>query len=172
MSLQQGSNLQPSVYKTDALPVELKRRLSSERDSNPRMSVLQTDTFTASPSERLLGQRDSNSHRRFWRPLCCRCTMPQSCGRCEIRTHGTLSSPSVFWTDALNHLGQPSLSGWRDSNARSRHPKCRVLDQLGYIPIVFLAEAERFELSEPPVEFSTLAGCRLRPLGHTSDWRE
>ena len=51
--LQQESNLQPSVYKTDALPVELKRRLSSERDSNPRMSVLQTDTFTASPPERM-----------------------------------------------------------------------------------------------------------------------
>ena len=33
--LQQESNLQPSVYKTDALPVELKRRLSCLlKDSN------------------------------------------------------------------------------------------------------------------------------------------
>ena len=119
-SLQQGSNLQPSVYKTDALPVELKRRLSCLlKDSNPRMSVLRTDTLAASPSELLLGPRDSNSHRRFWRPLCCRCTMPQSCGRCEIRTHGTLSGPSVFWTGALNHLGQPSVSS-RDGAIRTR----------------------------------------------------
>lgn len=42
-SLQQESNLQPSAYKADALPVELKRRLSSEGDSNSRVSVLQTD---------------------------------------------------------------------------------------------------------------------------------
>ena len=95
------------------------RGLSPERDSNPRMSVLRTDTLAASPSELLLGLRDSNSHRRFWRPLCCRCTMPHRRGRCEIRTHGTLSSSSVFWTGALNHLGQPSVSS-RDGAIRTR----------------------------------------------------
>ena len=119
------------------------RSLSPERDSNPRMSVLRTDRLAASPSELLLGLRDSNSHRRFWRPLCCRCTMPQRRGRCEIRTHGTLSSSSVFWTGALNQLGQPSGCGSR---------KIRTFGTL--------------------CESSTLAGCRLRPLGHTSVVRE
>ena len=32
----------------------------------------------------------------------------------------------------------------------------------------YRAEAERFELSGPLAEPNTLAGCRLRPLGHTS----
>ena len=140
-SLQQESNPQPAVYKTAALPIELQRHyLSSEGDSNPRMSVLQTDTFTTSPPEHLLKQRESNSQLRFWRPQCYHYTMLQSAE--DVGFEPTRPFRAFRFSRPVPSTNSANLPSF--------------------------AEAEGFEPSKPLAEFNTLAGCRLRPLGHTS----